>query len=621
MTINKINFRPGIMREGTAYSNEGGWFDVNKVRFKAGLPQKIGGWQKDNLNTFKGTCRALIGWIDLEGTKYLGLGTHLKYYIELGSTFNDITPIRATTSAGDVTFSATNGSSSITVTDTAHGAVVNDFVTFSGAVSLGGNITATVLNQEYQVDSVTDANNYVITAKDTSGATVTANASDTGNGGSSVVGTYQINVGLDVYINSTGFGSGAWNTGTWGGNTALTNTNQLRLWTHDHFGEDLVINARGGGIYYWDKTNGVTTRAVELSSLSGSNLAPTVGSQVLVSETDRHIIVLGADPIVGSSRSGTGDPMLIAFGDQESATEFEPLLTNTAGDLRLSEGSKIIGGVKARQEVLIWTDTALYSMQFVGPPFTFGVNLINNVSGLISPNGAVVAPNGVFWMGYDNFYVYTGNVQKLPCTVLSYVFDDLNSNQSFKFFGFTNTEFDEVGWFYCSADSTEIDRYVVYDYADQVWTYGQISRTAWLDQGTVDYPRATANNYLYQHEFGYNEDGSPMTDVYIESSDFDIGDGDQYAFIRRIIPDVRFLNNSSGGQVNIVLKTRNFPGESLSTSSTNAISSSTTQSHVRARGRQAVIRLESDDDDTDANDDTGWRLGLLRMDIQSDGRR
>ena len=621
MTINKINFRPGIMREGTAYSNEGGWFDVNKVRFKAGLPQKIGGWQKDNLNTFKGTCRALIGWIDLEGTKYLGLGTHLKYYIELGSTFNDITPIRTTTSAGDVTFSATNGSSSITVTDTAHGAVLNDFVTFSGAVSLGGNITATVLNQEYEVDSVTDANNYVITAKDTSGATVTANASDTGNGGSSVVGTYQINVGLDVYISSTGFGSGAWNSGTWGGNTSLSITNQLRLWSHDNFGEDLIINARGGGIYYWDKTNGVTTRAVELSSLSGSNLAPTVGSQVLVSETDRHIIVLGSDPIVGSSRSGTGDPMLIAFGDQESATEFEPLLTNTAGDLRLSEGSKIIGGVKARQEILIWTDTALYSMQFIGPPFTFGVNLINNVSGLISPKGAVVAPNGVFWMGYDNFYVYTGNVQKLPCTVLSYVFDDLNVNQSFKFFGFTNTEFDEVGWFYCSADSTEIDRYVVYDYADQVWTYGQISRTAWLDQGTVDYPRATANNYLYQHEFGYNEDGSPMTNVYIESSDFDIGDGDQYAFIRRIIPDVRFLNNSSGGQVNIVLKTRNFPGESLSTSSTNAISSSTTQSHVRARGRQAVIRLESDDDDTNANDDTGWRLGLLRMDIQSDGRR
>ena len=621
MAISKINFRPGIMREGTAYSNEGGWFDVNKVRFKAGLPQKIGGWQKDNLNTFLGTCRALIGWIDLEGTKYLGLGTHLKYYIELGATFNDVTPLRTTTSAGDVTFSATNGSSSITVTDTAHGAVQNDFVTFSGAVSLGGNVTAAVLNQEYQIVSITDNNNYVITAKDTSGTTVTANSSDSGNGGSNVVGAYQINVGLDVYVDSSGFGSGTWNSGTWGGNTALTDSNQLRLWTHDHFGEDLLINVRGGGIYYWDESSGVTNRAVELSSLSGSNLAPTKGSQVLVSETDRHIIVLGADPIVGSSRSGVSDPMLIAFSDQESATEFEPLLTNTAGDLRLSEGSKIIGGVKARQEVLIWTDTALYSMQFVGPPFTFGLNLINNASGLISPNGAVVAPNGVFWMGYDNFYVYTGNVQKLPCTVLSYVFDDLNSSQAHKFFGFTNTEFDEVGWFYCSADSTEIDRYVVFDYADKVWTYGQISRTAWLDQGTVNYPRATANNYLYQHEFGYNEDGSPMTNVFIESSDFDIGDGDQFAFIRRIIPDVRFLNNSNGGQINIVLKTRNFPGESLSTSSTNAISSSTTQSHVRARGRQAVVRLESDDDDTNANDDTGWRLGLLRMDIQNDGRR
>ena len=621
MAINKINFRPGIMREGTAYSNEGGWFDVNKVRFNAGLPQKIGGWQKDNLNTFLGTCRALLSWVDLEGTKLLGLGTHLKYYIERGSTFNDITPIRSTTSAGDVTFSASNGSSSITVSDTAHGAVKNDFVTFSGASSLGGNVTAAVLNQEYQIDSITDANTYVVTAKDTSGSTVTANSSDSGNGGGSVVGTYQINVGLDVYIQSSGFGSGTWGAGTWSGYTALSNTNQLRLWTHDHFGEDLLITARGGGLFYWDKTNGVTTRAVELSSISGSNLAPTVGSQVLVSETDRHVIVLGADPIVGSSRSGVTDPMLVAFGDQESLTEFEPLLTNTAGDLRLSEGSLIVGAVKARQEILIWTDTALYSMQFVGPPFTFGLNLINNASGLISPNGAVVAPNGVYWMGYDNFYVYNGSVQKVPCSVLSYVFDDINSSQAFKFFAFTNTEFDEVGWFYCSADSIEIDRYVVYDYADRVWTYGQISRTAWLDQGTENYPRAVSNGYLYQHEFGYNDDGSPMTDVFIESSDFDLGDGDNFAFIRRIIPDVRFLNNSSGGQVNIVLKTRNFPGESLSTSSTNVVTSSTPQSHVRARGRQAVIRLESDDDDTNANDDVGWRLGLLRMDIQGDGRR
>jgi hypothetical protein len=621
MPISKINFRPGVVREGTSYSNEGGWFDVNKVRFNAGLPQKIGGWVKDNTNTFLGTCRALLAWVDLEGTKLLGLGTHLKYYIERGSTFNDITPIRSTTSAGDVTFSASNGSSSITVADTAHGAVKNDFVTFSGASSLGGNITANVLNQEYQIVSITNANSYVITAKDTSGTTVTANSSDSGNGGSSVVGAYQINVGLDVYISSTGWGSGAWGAGAYGESTVLSVSNQLRLWTHDHFGEDLLINVRAGGLYYWDESGGVSNRAVELSSLSGSILAPTVGLQVLVSETDRHVIVLGSDPISGSSRTGVVDPMLVAFSDQENLLDFEPLLSNTAGDLRLSEGSTIIGAVKARQEILIWTDTALYSMQFIGPPFTFGLNLINNASGLISPNGAVVAPSGVFWMGYDNFYIYNGSVQKVPCSVLSYVFDDMNSTQTHKFFAFTNTEFDEVGWFYCSSDSSEIDRYVVFDYADKVWTYGQISRTAWLDTGVKNYPRAVSNNYLYRHEFGYNDDGSPMTDVFIESSDFDIGDGDTFSFIRRIIPDVRFLNNSTDGQVNIVLKTRNFPGESLNTSSTNAVGSSTTQSHVRARGRQAVVRLESDDDDTDANNDVGWRLGLLRMDIQNDGRR
>ena len=621
MPISKINFRPGVVREGTSYSNEGGWFDVNKVRFNAGLPQKIGGWVKDNTNTFLGTCRALLAWVDLAGTKYLGLGTHLKYYVELGTGYHDITPIRSTTSAGDVTFSASNGSSSITVADTAHGAVKNDFVTFSGASSLGGNITANVLNQEYQIVSITNANSYVITAKDTSGTTVTANSSDSGNGGSSVVGAYQINVGLDVYISSTGWGSGAWGAGAYGESTVLSVSNQLRLWTHDHFGEDLLINVRAGGLYYWDESGGVSNRAVELSSLSGSILAPTVGLQVLVSETDRHVIVLGSDPISGSSRTGVVDPMLVAFSDQENLLDFEPLLSNTAGDLRLSEGSTIIGAVKARQEILIWTDTALYSMQFIGPPFTFGLNLINNASGLISPNGAVVAPSGVFWMGYDNFYIYNGSVQKVPCSVLSYVFDDMNSTQTHKFFAFTNTEFDEVGWFYCSSDSSEIDRYVVFDYADKVWTYGQISRTAWLDTGVKNYPRAVSNNYLYRHEFGYNDDGSPMTDVFIESSDFDIGDGDTFSFIRRIIPDVRFLNNSTDGQVNIVLKTRNFPGESLNTSSTNAVGSSTTQSHVRARGRQAVVRLESDDDDTDANNDVGWRLGLLRMDIQNDGRR
>lgn len=621
MTLSKFVFRPGINREGTAYDNEGGWFDSNLIRFKDGRPEKFGGWAKDTLSTYLGKARALHAYVSLEGTKYLGLGTTVKYYIKQGTNFDDITPIRSTTSAGDVTFAATNGSSTITVTDTSHGAATSDFVTFSGAASLGGNVTAAVLNQEYQILLVTGVNTYEITAKDTSGTTVAANASDSGNGGSSTVGTYQINVGLDVYVASTGWGTGTWGAGTWGSSTAISASNQLRLWTHDHFGDNLIINPRGGGIYRWVENSGSSVRAVELATTSGAVEVPTIGLQVITSEKDRHLIILGADPFDGTSRSGASDPMLIAFSDQENELDFQPRSTNTAGFLRLSSGSAIIGAVKSRQEILIWTDTALYSMQFIGPPFTFGVNLINENTGLSAPKAAVTAPSGVYWMGYDNFYVYTGSVRKLPCSILSYVFDDFNASQVFKTHAFTNTKYDEVGWFYCSASSDEIDRYVIYNYQDNVWAYGQLRRYAWLDAGVEPYPRATDSNLLYEHETGYDDDGSPMTNVFIESSDFDIGDGEQFAFINRIIPDIRFLSNASAGQVNIVLKTRNFPGDSLSTNSTSAISSTTQQSHVRARARQAVLRVESDDDNTTANTSTGWRLGATRMDVRSDGRR
>ena len=621
MALSKFIFRPGINREGTEYDNEGGWFDSNLIRFKNGRVQKIGGWAKDTLDTYLGKARALHAWVSLEGSKYLGVGTTFKYYIKEGSNFDDVTPIRSTTSAGDVTFAATNGSSTITVTDANHGAVTNDFVTFSGAATLGGNITAAVLNQEYQILLVTGTNTYEITAKDTSGTTVTANASDSGNGGSSVVGTYQINVGLDVYVASTGWGTGTWGASTWGSASAISASNQLRLWTHDHFGENLIINPRGGGIYRWLESSGTNTRAVVLSGITGANQVPTVGLQAITSEKDRHLIILGADPIANSARTGSVDPMLIAFSDQENELDFEPRSTNTAGELRLSSGSAIIGAVKSRQEILIWTDTALYSMQFIGPPFTFGINLINENSGLVAPKAAVTAPSGVFWMGYDNFYVYTGSVKKVPCSVLSYVFDDYNSSQTFKTHAFTNTQYDEVGWYYCSASSDEIDRYVVYNYAENVWSYGQLRRYAWLDAGVEPYPRATNDSLLYEHETGYDDDGSPMTNVFVESSDFDLGDGEQFAFINRMIPDIRFLSNSNGGQVNIVLKTRNFPGDTLTTNSTSAISSSTQQSHVRARARQAVVRIESDDDNVPANTATGWRLGATRLDVRTDGRR
>jgi hypothetical protein len=622
MPLQKLTFRPGINREGTAYDNEGGWFDCNLIRFRKGRPEKFGGWEKLTSNTYLGTARALHPWISLEGTKFLGLGTTWKYYIESGGTFNDITPIRSTTAAGDVTFSATNGDATITVADTAHGAVKNDFVTFSGAATLGGNITAAVLNQEYQISNVVNANSYTIEAKDTSGATVTANSSDTGNGGSSVVGTYQLNVGLDVYVPGTGWGLNGWGSGAFGSTSALSDTNQLRLWTHDNFGEDLIIAQRNAGIYKWTEEDGLSARAVELSGISGANLVPTKSLQVITSEKDRHLIVLGCDPISGSARTGTIDPMLIAFSDQENALDFEPLSTNTAGSLRLSSGSSIIGGVKARQEILVWTDTALYSMQFIGPPFTFGINLINEGTGLVGPKAAVTTPSGVYWMSYNNFYVYNGSVQTLPCSVHNYVFTDINLTQSFKVNAFTIKDKSEVGWFYCSSSSDEVDRYVIYNYVEQVWFYGELSRTAWLDSGIVNYPRAVSGGYLYQQEKGFDDDGSPMTNVYIESSDMDIGDGEQFSFIKRIIPDYKFIQDNNNCNVNIVLKTRNFPGDSLTTNSTSAISASTQQAYVRSRSRQIALRFESDDDATDdGNLGIGWRLGATRIDIKPDGRR
>ena len=363
MPLQKFIFNPGINKEGTDYSNEGGWFDSNLVRFRKGLPEKIGGWAKNTTETFKSTCRALHAWVDLEITRYLGLGTTWKYYVQQGDSFNDITPIRKT-STNSITFSATNGSSTITATDSSHGAVADDFVTISGAVSLGGLITADVLNQEYQIVTVPSTNTYTFTAKDTSGDTVTANSSDSGNGGSGVDGEYQINVGLDVYVSSSGWGAGLWGSGTWGSVTGLSDTNNLRLWSHDNFGEDLVINVRAGGIYYWDESSGLSTRAVALSSLSGANLTPTKALFTLVSDIDRHVICFGADPLNsgGTARTGAVDPMFICRCDQENAAEWEPKSTNTAGSFRLSAGSSIIGATRARQETLVWTDTSMYSM-------------------------------------------------------------------------------------------------------------------------------------------------------------------------------------------------------------------------------------------------------------------
>jgi len=626
--LTKLQFKPGIVRETTSYANEGGWFDCDKIRFRFGTPEKIGGWKKFSGGTYLGTARNIKPFVALDGTTFNGVGTHLKYYVEAGGGYNDITPIRATTAAGDVTFSATNGSSELTVADNSHGAIENDFVTFSGAVTLGGNINADVLNQEYQITEIVTDNSYKIVAKDTSGVTVTANSSDTGNGGSSVVGTYQINTGLDTTVAGTGWGAGTWSRGTWSSGASLLAVGAtLRLWSSDNFGEDLIINARDAGIYYWDKSVKYVSpvgRAVALSDLAGADATtPTIAKQVLVSDRDRHIIAFGCDP---ENAIGTQDPLLIRFSDQENPTTWQSLATNTAGDLRIGSGSEIITAVETRQQILVFTDVSLHSMQFLGPPFTFGINLISENITIMSPNSAKAMDDMVFWMGMQDFYVYTGQVQKLPCTVRDYVFEDFNDTQAEKVFAALNSSFDEIWWFYPSADSDEVDRYVVYNHQQQIWFYGSMSRTAWVDRGINEYPIVAATDgYLYLHEFGLN-DGQNDTAInaYIESSQIDIGDGEQFSFIRRMLPDVTFVGSTAENPaVNFILKTRNAPGAAYSTTSTSGVTRSATipveqftdQVHVRLRGRSLALKLESDAVDVQ------WRLGAPRVDIRQDGRR
>lgn len=629
MPLTKLQFRPGIVRDTTSYTNEGGWFDCDKVRFRSGVPERIGGWQKLSSNTFLGTCRALKPFQALDGGNFLGLGTHLKYYLEQGGVYYDITPIRSTTSAGDVTFSATNGSSTITVTDTGHGAVDNDFVTFSGAASLGGNVTAAVLNQEYQVSRRVDDNSYEILAKDSDDAEITANSSDSGNGGGSVVGTYQINVGLDVSVLNTGWGVGTWGRGTWGSSEALSNRNTLRLWSHDNFGEDLIINVRNGGIYYWDRSLSSSSfqRAVAISDRSGADsTTPTVARQVLISDVDRHVILFGCDP---ENDIGSPDPLLIRFSDQENPLVWQSLATNTAGDLRLGSGSEIITAIETRQQILVLTDTAAYAMQFIGPPFTFGINLISENITVIGSNAAKAVDDLVFWMGLEEFYVYNGQVQKLPCPIRSYIFDDFNDAQREKVFAALNSSYNEVWWFYPTASSEEIDKYAVYNYVEKVWYYGTLERTAWVDRGLNFYPIAasTTDHHLYDHEYLY-DDGSTVPPsaitTFIESSQIDIGDGNNFMFIRRLIPDVTFNGSDTDvPAVDFSLKTRNFPGGNFSETSTKEVARSATvpveqftdQAHVRLRGRSVAVRISSD------IKGVKWRLGSPRIDIKPDGRR
>ncbi len=641
MPLTKLQFRPGINRETTSYSNEGGWFDMDKTRFRFGFAEKIGGWIKQSVNAYLGTARALHSWVALDGTAYLGVGTHLKYYINEGGAFNDITPIRATTTDG-ITFSATNGSSIITATDNNHGAIVDDFVTISEAVSLGGLITADVLNQEYIILSVPSDDTFTFQAREagtdiqsittTSGldpTPVVANSSDTGNGGSSADAAYQVRIGLDTALTGNGWNAGTWGRGTWNSASNLSVTGAtLRIWSHDNFGEDLLINVRDGGIFYWDKSNGTNTRAVAITSLASSDLAPTIAKKVLVSDADRHIIAFGCDP---ETAIGTQDPLLIRFSSQESLTEWRTLPTNTAGDLRIGSGSEIISAIETRQQILVFTDASLHAMQFIGPPFTFGINAISEGITIAGPLAAIAVEDMVFWMGRQEFYVYGGGVQRLPCTVRDYVFNDFNEKQIEKVTASTNIAFSEVWWFYPSANSDENDKYVIYNYQQKIWYYGNLARTAWLDRGIETLPIAAGtDHFLYSHEFGF-DDGStnPASAIsaHIESSQFDMGDGDNFTFINKLIPDLTFRDSTSGSpKATFTLKTRNFPGGKYLQSNAKAVTQSaaatstvveqfTDQVHIRLRGRSFALRIDS------AETGVAWRLGSPRIDIRPDGKR
>ena len=620
MPLTKLVFRPGINRETTAYANEGGWWDGNFIRFRSEKPESIGGWTRFTSTTFLGTARAIFSWLALDGTILGSVGTNLKYYLIRGSELLDITPIRLTTAAGDVTFSATDGSDVITVSDTVHGALLGDFVTFSGAVSLGGNVTASVLNAEHQITRIVNGNSYEIVVS------VTANSSDVGNGGASVVGAYQINVGLDTSVFGTGWGTGPWSRGTWssGSSTSVPGA-KLRLWSHDNFGEDLIFNVRDGGIYYWDKSSGFSARGVALPSLPGANATPTIAKQVLVSERDRHVIAFGCDP---EATPGVQDPLTIRFSDQENAVEWRALSTTTAGELRIGTGSEIVGAVQTKQQVIVFTDISVHAMQYIGAPFTFGLQEVSSNISVASPNSMTAVGDAVFWMGRGEFYIYDGAVNQLPCSVREYVFSDINSQQLLKVTSGHNPSFSEVWWFYPSASSNENDRYVIYNYEQRVWYYGQLGRTAWISGDLYSYPVAAATDgYLYYHENGI-DDGSQNPPVlipsYIESSVVDIGDGEQFMFVTRVIPDVTFRSSTSPTpQVEFTIKARNFPGGAYFGADTDPVTKVTstlveqftTQLYTRLRGRSMSLRIDNQ------MVGTSWRLGDPRFDVRTDGRK
>ena len=619
MPLQKILFKPGVNRENTRYTTEGGWYECDKIRFRQGNPEKIGGWTRFSAFTYLGVCRSLWNWITLGGANLLGVGTNLKFYINLGGQYYDITPLRGSPTINNNPFVATLGSSVITVTDTAHGCLTGDFVTFSGAVGLGGNITAGVLNAEHQV-TVVDANTYTITVSATANAT---DVSGSPGGGAAVVAAYQLNTGPEYEVPLVGWGAGGWGTGGWG--TGTSDPIPLQLWSQFNFGEDLIFGPRGGGVYYWDASAGVTVRGVNLT-VSGDADTPLFQNHLLVSDASRFVIVFGTNDYGAS----TIDPMLIRWSEQENPFVWTPAITNQAGSVRLSHGSEIVTAIQTRQEIVTFTDQALYSLQYLGPPFVWGTQLLGDNISIMGPNAVALASGVVYWMGVDKFYMYDGRVQTLNCDLRRYVFEDFNQDQAAQVFSGTNEGFNEVWWFYCSAGSTVVDKYVIYNYLEKIWYYGTLGRTAWLDTGLQPYPiAATYINNIVNHESGV-DDSSTATPApiaaNISSSEFDIGDGHNFGFVWRVLPDLTFGGSAASPtpQVTMTLQGLTNSGSGVTASAgQNVIKGSTYviteeftgQIYTRVRGRQMIFKIDSN------QVGTTWQLGAPRIDIRADGRR
>lgn len=645
MPLQKLQFRPGIVNEITTLAGKGGWFDCDKVRFRFGYPEKIGGWAAVSYAQFLGTARSLWNWITLKSFNLLGVGTNLKFYIETGGAYYDVTPIRSVTPAGAVTFSAVTiapYSSTITVSDSNHGCGTGDFVTFSGvgASGLGGNITEAILEQEYQV-TVVDSNTYTIQARAVSpvgspGAAVLSNASDTGNGGASVVATYQINTGSDIYTVGVGWGAGSWGRSTWGSGFTTGIGEQLRLWSQRNYGEDLLFSPRNGALYIWQPGAGTTPALTTRATLISGTDIPSQISQIMVSDSTRITIAFGCSDY-GAYGTADFDPLLVRWSAQEDYQDWTPSATNQAGSFRLSIGSEIITAIQTRQEIVVLTDAAIYAMQYLGPPFIWGFNVLADNISIAGPNAIITAAGVTYWMGVDKFYAYGGRVETLPCSVRKYVFSDINLDQSYQFCAGTNEGFSEVWWFYCSADSDVNDRYVIFNYLDQAWYFGTLDRTAWLDSPLRQHPQAaTSGNILVAHESAV-DDGStnPPSPIssYIQSSDFDIGEGNNYGFVWRMVPDISFNGsttaNPSFPEVKFTMRPRKNPGSAYTVASSPDVTSAQSYNtqhlytvqeftqliYTRVRGRQMALRVESD------SLGTQWQLGAPSMDIRADGRR